>query len=325
MSSPPIRFLSNFLPKSPQGLSPLATSPSNQRSGSSSSFLQSPITTFTTANNSSALTTTTQQQQLLLSSSTPVYTLNDVPDDVYFLIASFLIPRVPQLCDANVRLYISLMINLSSISMRWREWAETITVQQNFWRDFLFQEMIRRNIRLSLVHASTFFHRDSSSSSSSFGSSSSSSSNNNNSRMNGGGGNLTIITKKNSVLEDVVRREKELRLDYMMNGGAVHDDNDHEEDEEEDDYFADDVGGVVGGFNDMNSLLRRGDYLSYTSGGPATTQRILLKIAMYPEQIKHMLFNISTYFHHEIHVNAKKGSYGKLENDSRRSNDMFLL
>lgn len=36
--------------------------------------------------------------------------------------------------------------------MRLRDWSESLVVQQNIWKDFLFQEMTRRNIRLSFAH-----------------------------------------------------------------------------------------------------------------------------------------------------------------------------
>ncbi|KAG2383314.1 hypothetical protein C9374_004651 [Naegleria lovaniensis] len=290
MSSPPVRFLSNFLSKSPQGLSPLATSPTHRTNNTITPFVSS-------SNSSSALTSSTTYSHHLILSSTPLYTLNDLPDDVYFLIASFLIPRVPQLCDSNVRLNIGIMINLSSISMHWREWAETITVQQNFWRDFLFQEMIRRNIRLSLVHASTFFQNSSSANNTT--------SSNSNSSSNSG------VKRKNSVLEDVIRREKELRLDYMMNGGLKNGSyyeaevlNDDVGDDDDDDYFADDVGGVVGGFNDMNSLLRRGDYLSYTSGDLQPHKEFFLKL---PYNTNCVTWGASTDYDSEIIISSPIG------------------
>ena len=224
--------------------------------------------------------------QVYSKNNPPKYTLNDLPPDTIYLITSFLIPRIPQLNPENVQHYIKQMIEISSISRQYREWSECETVQNNFWKDFLFQQLARWNVRLSLVQVSS---KDTLQFSS-------------NQNLIVGSGASTSNSSSSNNNSTIVSNGKE---DWM--NGAFIGSNFSEAgywDDEDDDYFEDDVRYQT---NDVNSLLRRGDYLSYTNGGPAATQRILLKIAMNPDKIKHMLFNMWTYFHYELNAKAKKG------------------
>ncbi|KAL9654939.1 hypothetical protein ABK040_008729 [Willaertia magna] len=78
-----------------------------------------------------------------------IVSLNELPEDILFLITSYLIPTPPMLADSNVILYIREMIKISSISKRWYDWSVGVDCQSYFWKDLLFQYMRKQNIRLN--------------------------------------------------------------------------------------------------------------------------------------------------------------------------------